>query len=269
MAASRPFLTLTIASLVFAGSELRLQTHAQAPAPAPSPAPAVEPKPEAKSDPLAPAVPATPPPATPETPATPAVPAPPTSNDPKRGPGEPRGPRGDRPDRPDRPDGERGPDGKSRGDRRWPGPDGRPDGKPDGRPGGPPAAPMTPQELEAMRDRAKKDLDKLTTDQRAEVWKTVFAVLNLPPEQRKTILGMEDDRRQKAREEVDRMVQSLGIKIPKEQNRRFFHRYFSERRNVEETLKKEQDARREALMRDLGEKLKTEFGNQELKVENK
>ena len=112
-----------------------------------------------------------------------------------------------------------------------------------------------------MKERAMRDLEKLTPEQRNEVWMSVWAVLNLPVEERQKLIGMEDDRRKKVKEEIDRMLQNTGIQIPDDQRRKFFHRYFSARRSIEEQVKKEGEERRQALMTELEGKLKQEFGS--------
>ena len=106
-----------------------------------------------------------------------------------------------------------------------------------------------------------RDLEKLTPEQRNEVWRSVWAVLNLTPEKRQELIGMEDDRRKKVKEEIDKMLQNTGIQVPDDQRRKFFHRYFGGRRAIEEQLKTEGEARRQVLMAELEEKLKQEFGS--------
>jgi hypothetical protein len=94
-------------------------------------------------------------------------------------------------------------------------------------------------------------------------------VLNLPQEKKQEIIGMDEERRKKMREEIDRTIQAIGVKIPDDQRRKFFHRYFMGRRELEEQVKKEGEERRQVLMKDLDEKLKQEFGNTQLQVEQK
>jgi hypothetical protein len=125
---------------------------------------------------------------------------------------------------------------------------------------------LTPEQ---MQERALRDLEKLTPEQRAEVWRAVWAVLNLPQEKKQEIIGMDEERRKKMREEIDRTIQAIGVKIPDDQRRKFFHRYFMGRRELEEQVKKEGEERRQVLMKDLDEKLKQEFGNTQLQVEQK
>jgi hypothetical protein len=123
---------------------------------------------------------------------------------------------------------------------------------------------LTPDQ---MKERAMRDLEKLTPEQRHEVWRAVWAVLNMPQEKKQELIGAEDDRRKKVREEIERTLQAIGIKIPDDQRRRFFHRYFTGRRGIEEQLKKESEERRQVLMKELDEKLKQEFGNVQQQVE--
>jgi len=117
---------------------------------------------------------------------------------------------------------------------------------------------LTPDQT---KERAMHELEKLTPEQRFEVWRAVWGVLNLTPEKRQEILGMEDDRRKKVKEEIDAMLQRTGIQVPEDQRRKFFHRYFGGRRTIEEQLKKEGEDRRQALMKDFEDKLKQEFGS--------
>ena len=123
---------------------------------------------------------------------------------------------------------------------------------------------LTPEQ---MQERALRDLEKLTPEQRAEVWRAVWAVLNLPQEKKQEIIGMDEERRKKMREEIDKTIQAIGVKIPDDQRRKFFHRYFMGRRELEEQVKKEGEDRRQVLMKELDEKLKQEFGNTQLQVE--
>ena len=126
-----------------------------------------------------------------------------------------------------------------------------------GNSGGPQLAP----EASAMRERVMREMQKLTPEQRGELWRCVWAVLNLPPEKRQMLLGQEDDRRNKIHEEIERALKDNGVEIKDENKRRFFHRYFEERRAIEEKLRKDQTEQRRTLMREMAEKLKKEFAN--------
>ena len=102
-------------------------------------------------------------------------------------------------------------------------------------------------------------IQKLTPEQRAEVWRCVWAVLNLPAEKRQMLLGQEEDRRRKMREQIDQALKDSGIEIKDENKRQFFRRYSEERRAIEEKLRKDESERRQTLMREMAEKLKKEF----------
>lgn len=103
------------------------------------------------------------------------------------------------------------------------------------------------------------EIQKLTPEQRAEVWRCVWAVLNLPAEKRQMLLGQDDERRKKMREQIEQALKDNGIELKDENKRQFFRRYFEERRAIEEKLRKDEDERRQTLMREMAEKLKKEF----------
>ena len=114
-------------------------------------------------------------------------------------------------------------------------------------------------DADAMRERAMRELQKLSPEKRADLWKAVWAVINLPPEKRQMLLGMEDERRKFAREEIDRAMSENGIQLDEERKKLFFRRYFEERRAIEEKLRKESDEKRRQLLGEMRAKLKQEF----------
>jgi hypothetical protein len=113
---------------------------------------------------------------------------------------------------------------------------------------------------DAMRDRAMRDLQKLSPEKRADLWRAVWTVLNLPPEKRQTLLGMDDERRKVAREEIDRAIGENGLQLDEERRKAFVRRYFDERHAIEEKLRKEADEKRRQLLGEMRERLKKEFG---------
>jgi hypothetical protein len=162
-------------------------------------------------------------------------------------PGEGRGDRSERPDRKDRPEGP------------W-----KPDGMPPWGHRGPPPIPLDkeklPPEAEADRDRAQRELLRLTPEQRQKVWRAVLAVMNLPEDKRDSLINTEEERRNKVREQIEQAIKDIGVPIPDDRKRRFFRTYFEGRRSIEEQLRKEGDERRAALTRELHERLKKDFG---------
>jgi hypothetical protein len=110
-----------------------------------------------------------------------------------------------------------------------------------------------------MRQRMMGELEKLSPEQRADLWRVVWAVLNLPPDKRQMLLGMDEERRRRAREEIDRALQESGIQLDEEKKKEFFGRYFDERRKIEEQIRKESDEKRRQMVREMNDRLKTEF----------
>ena len=128
-------------------------------------------------------------------------------------------------------------------------------------PGGPggPGSSLGP-DADAMRERAMRELQKLSPEKRADLWKAVWAVINLPPEKRQALLGMEEERRKFAREEIDRAMSDGGFQFDEETKKLFARRYFEERRTIEEKLRKESDEKRRQLLGEMRARLKQEFG---------
>ncbi len=93
------------------------------------------------------------------------------------------------------------------------------------------------------------------------MWRCVWAVLHLPAEKRQMLLGQEEDRRKKMREQIEQALKDNGIQINDEKKHQFFHRYFEERRAIEEKLRKDENEHRQTLMREMSEKLKKEFSS--------
>ncbi len=125
--------------------------------------------------------------------------------------------------------------------------------------------------MEMMRERVLKELEKLTPEQRMEVWRTAWSVLKMPAEKKKEIIGMDDQRRRRVREEIEKAIKDNGIEMDDARKREFFGRYFQGRREIEVQILKENESRRQTLMRELAEKLKAEFARpaEEQKAEGK
>ncbi len=111
-----------------------------------------------------------------------------------------------------------------------------------------------------MRDRAMREVQKLSPEKRADLWRAVWAVLNLPPEKRDTLLGMDEERRRFAREEIDRAIGENGLQLDEERRKAFVRRYFDERHAIEETLRRESEEKRRRLLGEMRARLKQEFG---------
>ena len=104
-----------------------------------------------------------------------------------------------------------------------------------------------------------RELQKLSPEQRADLWKAVLVVINLPPDKRKMLLGMDDERRKFAREEIERAMGESGLLLDEEKRQIFIRRYFEERKAIEEKLRKESDEKRRQLLGEMRGRLKKEF----------
>ncbi len=102
-------------------------------------------------------------------------------------------------------------------------------------------------------------LQKLTPEQRDQIWKAAAAVLNLSEDQREELIGKEEERRKKMREQIDQAIKDIGVPIPDNLRRAFFRKFFEGRRAIEEQLRKESDDRRKVLLGELYDRLKKEF----------
>ena len=108
-----------------------------------------------------------------------------------------------------------------------------------------------------MRDQAKKEFEKMTPEQRAKFWGNFKNWIDMPSEQRERFSKMNEDRFQKAREEIRELIKKSGLTLDEEQQKKFA--YFEERKVIEEQLRKEMDERRKPLLSAMEEKLKAEF----------
>jgi hypothetical protein len=116
-------------------------------------------------------------------------------------------------------------------------------------------------EGDAMRERAMHELQKLSPEKRAELWRAVWTVMNLPADKRQMLLGMEEERRKMAREEIERSMSDNGLQLDEERKKAFARRYFEERRAIEEMLRKESEEKRRQLISAMRVRLKQEFGS--------
>lgn len=107
-----------------------------------------------------------------------------------------------------------------------------------------------------------RDLQKLSPEKRADLWRVVWTVLNLPPEKRNLLLGMDEERRKVAREEIDRAIGENDLPLDEERRKAFVRRYFDERHAIEEKLRKESEEKRRQLLGEMRTRLKQEFGSQ-------
>lgn len=110
-----------------------------------------------------------------------------------------------------------------------------------------------------MREQAKKEFEKMTPEQRQKFWGNFKTWLDMPADQRERATKMHEDRFQRARDEINGLIEKSELKLDDAQKKRFFERYFEERKTIEEKLRKELDEKRKPLLSELEAKLKAEF----------
>ena len=99
----------------------------------------------------------------------------------------------------------------------------------------------------------------MTPEQRQKFWENFKTWIDMPAEQRERFSKIHSDRFQKARAEIQEVIQKSGLTLDEEQQKRFAARYFEERKLIEEKLRAEFDERRRPLVTAMEEKLKAEF----------
>lgn len=67
--------------------------------------------------------------------------------------------------------------------------------------------------------------------------------------------------RQRMKQTVDQAIAELGLQLTDDQRQVFTLRYFQERRKIEEELCKEMSAKRDQMLSDMLQRLKTEFND--------
>ncbi len=105
-----------------------------------------------------------------------------------------------------------------------------------------------------------RELQKLTEEQRKQIWRAVIAVMNLSPEKQAELIGNEEERRKKIKEQIEQVMKEIGVPIADNMKRAFFREYFEGRRAIEGDILKEMELLRAKKLAELKERLKTKFG---------
>lgn len=83
----------------------------------------------------------------------------------------------------------------------------------------------------------------------------------MPPEERDAMRGREQFRREKIAQEIDESIRKSGLHLDADHREVYALRYTQERRKIEEQLRREMEAKRRPMMRDMLERLKGEFSH--------
>jgi hypothetical protein len=105
----------------------------------------------------------------------------------------------------------------------------------------------------------RRALEAMTPEQRQRFIENFKRWANLPPEQRKALADRDAVRRQKIAEEIDKAIAETGLTLEPARRAQFARRYNEERRKIEEQLRKEMEAKRQPLVKEMIGRLKDEF----------
>jgi dsDNA-binding SOS-regulon protein len=106
---------------------------------------------------------------------------------------------------------------------------------------------------------AKKFADRLPPEQRKKFEENLKRWQNLPPEEREALRVREQVRLRQVNKEIDQVLAQTGLQLNQDRREAFALRYAQERKKIEEQLRKETEEKRGPLVKDLTERLKTEF----------
>ena len=125
-------------------------------------------------------------------------------------------------------------------------------------PGTPPGKPWKkPDEFEEGR----RFFEQLSPEQRQRIRDNLERWKNMPPEERNDMREREQFRREKIAQEIEESLRKSGLQLDTDHREVYALRYAQERRKIEDQLRKEVEARRRPMMRDMLERLKTEFNH--------
>jgi catalase len=110
-------------------------------------------------------------------------------------------------------------------------------------------------------EEARRIFEQLTPEQKQRLRDNFERWAKLPPDERNSLRDQEQVRREKIAREMEETIKKTGLNLDADRRQVFALRYAQERRKIEEQLRKEAEAKRQIMMRDMIERLKNEFKN--------
>jgi flagellar biosynthesis GTPase FlhF len=101
--------------------------------------------------------------------------------------------------------------------------------------------------------------EKMPPEQRERLRENLRRWQKMPPEERQDLREEEQRRRQRIEREIDEIIQKAGLQLSADQRQVFALRYAQERRKIEETLRREMEAKRRPMLDEVVERLKKEL----------
>lgn len=127
-----------------------------------------------------------------------------------------------------------------------------------------PAAPGNADKRE--QQELRKLVDRLPPAQREAFRKNLDRWHKLSPAERAQLRNELDVRRKRMLHDIEEAARQAGLGSNDPRRPEFARRYTQERKAIEETLRKEMDAKRKAMIPELIERLKQEFASQPASV---
>ncbi len=111
-------------------------------------------------------------------------------------------------------------------------------------------------------DNVRRALEALTPEQRKRFADNLVRWANLSPEEKKALRDKEEVRKKLVEQETDAAIQESGLQLEGDRREQFIKRYGEGRRLIEEQLRKEMGEKRKPLVRELVNRLRTEFATE-------
>ncbi len=112
------------------------------------------------------------------------------------------------------------------------------------------------QKKPRSRDEIRRRIEQLPAEQRERFRKNLERWQNLTPEQRDRMRDRQERRFGEMLKEAQEAADASGLKLDEQQRARFIRRYMHERQQIEETIRKECDEKRQAMIAALLERMK-------------
>ena len=108
----------------------------------------------------------------------------------------------------------------------------------------------------------KKHFNQLTPEQKERFREKMEQWKALHPEEREALMLREKMRRERIKLEVEEVLKTSGLQLDKDRQEMFILRYTQERHKIEEQLRKELEEKRRPLLKEMTNRLTTEFSQE-------
>jgi hypothetical protein len=117
----------------------------------------------------------------------------------------------------------------------------------------------TPQPKPDQWTEARRLFEQLPLDQQKKFLDNLNQWKAMSPEEQELLRDRELFRREKIAQEIQEAIDNSGLRLDNDQREVYALRYTQERRKIEEAIREETDAKRQAMVSDMLARLKLEF----------